>query len=93
MPEINSVVSSLVLNLVNIVVLFVILRILVYKPVKKFMTERRERVESEMAEAKKTLKEADEAKKGAKQSFPQPRKLPKKSAAASLMPPKAELPR
>ena len=35
MPEINSVVSSLVLNLVNIVVLFVILRILVYKPVKK----------------------------------------------------------
>ena len=36
MPEMQSVISSLILNIVNIIILFVVLRLLVYNPVKKF---------------------------------------------------------
>ena len=62
MPEIQSVISSLVLNIVNIVVLFVIIRILVYKPVRKFMTERQQRIDADINGAREKLKKADEAK-------------------------------
>ena len=62
MPEMQSVISSLILNIVNIIILFVVLRLLVYKPVKKFMAERQERVDKDIKSAQDKLKAAETAK-------------------------------
>ena len=62
MPEMQSVISSLILNIVNIIILFVILRALVYNPVKKFMAARQERVDADIKGAREKLKEAQAAK-------------------------------
>ena len=62
MPEMQSVISSLILNIVNIIILFVILRALVYNPVKKFMAARQERVDADIKGAQEKLKEAQAAK-------------------------------
>ncbi len=51
---------DLILNIINIVILFVVVRALVYKPVHKFLSERTARVNEETAKAQKMLDEANE---------------------------------
>lgn len=50
---------NLLLNVINIIILFVIVKALVYKPVKKFLDNRTERVNDETAKAQKILDEAN----------------------------------
>jgi F-type H+-transporting ATPase subunit b len=59
MPSANEVVSSLVLNVANILLLYVILRLLVYRPVKKYMSARSAGIEADREGAKKQLAEAN----------------------------------
>ena len=49
--EIN--ILDIIIHLINIFVLFIILRFLVYKPVSKFMRDRTKRVSDEMENAEK----------------------------------------
>lgn len=48
--ELSKILMDLAMNIINILILFVIVRTLAYKPVKKFIDERRQRTESEKAE-------------------------------------------
>jgi F-type H+-transporting ATPase subunit b len=57
--EITKVPMDLLLNLLNIIILFVIVRILVYKPVKKFLDARAEKVNAEAENAAAQKAEAD----------------------------------
>lgn len=43
---------DILIHIINIVVLYVLLRVILYKPVKKFMTERSERIEKQLEEGK-----------------------------------------
>lgn len=49
---------DLVIHLINILILFFVLKRLVYKPVVKFMRERSERIENEMQTSEKAEKKA-----------------------------------
>jgi F-type H+-transporting ATPase subunit b len=49
---------DLVIHLINILILFFVLRLLVYKPFVKFMRERTTRIEKEMEVAKETQQKA-----------------------------------
>ncbi len=62
MIDFKTAAESLILNIANIVIMFVIVRLLVYKPVKNFMAARKSSVEKEIAEAEEKMKLADEAK-------------------------------
>ncbi|MEG1560338.1 MAG: ATP synthase F0 subunit B [Clostridia bacterium] len=57
--SIESVISSLLLNILNIVALFLILRALVYKPVRGFLKARTDKLEAEANEAKAKIDEAE----------------------------------
>lgn len=62
--SISSVLGSLILNLLNIVALFLILRALVYRPVQRFLQARTDRVQAEfdrVAEEKAEAKRLHEA--------------------------------
>ena len=62
--SISSVLGSLILNLLNIVALFLILRALVYRPVQRFLQARTDRVHAEfdrVAEEKAEAKRLHEA--------------------------------
>lgn len=62
--SISSVLGSLILNLLNIVTLFLILRALVYRPVQRFLQARTDRVQAEfdrVAEEKAEAKRLHEA--------------------------------
>lgn len=48
--ELSNVLMDVIMNIVNILILFVIVRALAYKPVKKFIEDRRQRSEAEKAE-------------------------------------------
>lgn len=48
----------LIIHALNIAILYIILRMLVYKPVKRFMDERSARIEGELARAQATQQEA-----------------------------------
>lgn len=48
--DISKIPMDLIMNILNIVILFVIVRTLAYKPVKKFIDERRQNAENEKAE-------------------------------------------
>jgi F-type H+-transporting ATPase subunit b len=56
-------VSSLVLNFINIIILFIILRSLVYKPVKKYTSVRTSAINTDMENAQAKLTEADNLKR------------------------------
>ena len=72
---ISGLAASLIINIINIIVMFVIVRALVYKPVKAFMANRSARVSNDriqaeqmraeaeriQAESEKTLASADQA--------------------------------
>ena len=55
MPDI----STIIVHLLNIAILYVILRYLLYKPVKGFMSERTARIAAELEKAKAMQEEAD----------------------------------
>lgn len=56
---ISQVAKDLIINIINIVVLFVIVKALVYKPVKKFLSERTARVSDTVKQAEEKLIEAE----------------------------------
>ncbi|MCR4564291.1 MAG: F0F1 ATP synthase subunit B [Clostridiales bacterium] len=53
---------DLLLNILNVILLFLITRFLVYKPVKKFMQARKDRIDAEKADAEQQMKEAEALK-------------------------------
>lgn len=57
---ISDAVKDLIINIINIIVLFVIVRGLAYKPVKKFLDARKERVANELSEASAAKQTAEE---------------------------------
>lgn len=57
--SVQSVLSSLLLNILNIVVLYLVLRALVYKPVKKFLTARQDGIKADMDRAAKAQSDAE----------------------------------
>lgn len=60
--DFSKIPMDILLNLLNIVLLFLIVRKLAYKPVRKFMDERTARVTAAAAEAAAKSAEADAAK-------------------------------
>lgn len=56
----KDMLADLVINIANIVILFLITKALVYKPVKKFLTARKEKLEAENAKAEALMAEANE---------------------------------
>lgn len=59
----SGVINSLVLNVINVVLLYIFVRALVYKPVHKFMQERTARVNEQMELAERMQEEAAQIKK------------------------------
>lgn len=57
-----DLIYDLVINLASIVVLFLIVRRLAYKPVKKYLDERKQRLFDEEEKARELTKSAEEAK-------------------------------
>lgn len=60
--DVSKLPIDLLLNILNIILLFIITRHLVYKPVKKFLAGRKERLEAEKNEAKQQMEEAQRLK-------------------------------
>ena len=56
--NLSEIPTDLILNLLNIVVLYVIVRALVYKPVKRFMQARTDRVTEQNAQAQRLMEQA-----------------------------------
>ena len=54
---------DILINIVNIIVLFLLLRLILWKPVNKFLSARAARVKGELENAEKTLLEAEALKK------------------------------
>ena len=50
--------KDILIHIINIVVLFVLLRVLLYKPVRKFMDARAARIQKEMEDAEEAKKQA-----------------------------------
>ncbi len=65
----KTVPMTLVINIANIIILFMILRMLVYKPVKKFMDKRSDRIAQELEEAKTKHEQAELEKKNMAQTL------------------------
>ncbi len=57
---ISDAVKDLIINIINIIILFVIVRGLAYKPVKKFLDARKERIANELSEASSARQTAQE---------------------------------
>ena len=60
--DISTLPVDLILNLINIALLYLIVRMLVYKPVRKFLDARKEKVSAQLSEAEKAKAEAAEYK-------------------------------
>lgn len=60
--DLSKIPVDILLNILNIVLLFVIVRALAYKPIRKFMDARTARVNAAAEEAQKKAEEADKAK-------------------------------
>ncbi len=58
-----EMIADLVINIVSILVLFLVVRKLAYKPVKKFMTERAERILKDKTQAQELSRIAEEKSK------------------------------
>ncbi len=50
---------DIVINIINIVVLYVLLRVILYKPISKFLHARTAGIEKQLDDAKNTAEEAD----------------------------------
>lgn len=57
---ISDAVKDLIINIINIIILFVIVRGLAYKPIKKFLDARKERVAKELSDAAAAKQNAEE---------------------------------
>ena len=55
---ISDAVKDLIINIINIIILFVIVRSLVYKPVRKFLDARTARIDALQAQAAEQLQAA-----------------------------------
>ena len=55
---ISNLVRDFIINIINIIILFVIVKALVYKPVRKFLSARQERIEQRIDESENKLKQA-----------------------------------
>jgi len=55
-------ISDILYHILNILVLFWLLRLILYKPVSRFLSERTERIESELRDAESKQREALELK-------------------------------
>lgn len=71
----KEMIADLIINIINILVLFFLTKALLYKPVKKFLTARRERMEAErqaaaqaQSEAAQRISEYDALLQGAKET-------------------------
>ncbi len=51
---------DIVIHIINIVVLFLLLRLLIYKPVRKFMSNREEKISKQLEEAQTARQEAEQ---------------------------------
>lgn len=60
--DISKLPLDLILNILSIIILFVILRLLLYKPAKKILDERKERIRKEKEDADAALKDAGDLK-------------------------------
>lgn len=58
--DVTKVPFDLILNIVNILVMFVIVRLLVYKPVRRFLDERNRKMAEAKENAEKAMQEAQE---------------------------------
>lgn len=58
----KDLLADLLLNIISIIVLYLVVKKLAYKPVKKFLDARTEKIEAEKSAASKTLSEATEMK-------------------------------
>lgn len=58
--NLSETVVDLIINILNIVILFLIVKALVYKPVRKFLDDRRAKVNEETSKAQKILDQANE---------------------------------
>ena len=56
---------NLLFNIINILIIFVIVRVLLFKPVKKVIAKRREEIDAQFAKAK----EAEDAAEGMKEEY------------------------
>ena len=56
---ISDAVKDLIINIIDIVILFVIVRALAYKPVKKFLDARKARIAKELEDAASAKSEAE----------------------------------
>ncbi len=58
----KDLIADIIINIISIVVLFLIVKKLAYKPVKRFMSERSERVMAEKQQAQELLEQAQAQK-------------------------------
>lgn len=58
---ISDAVKDLIINIINIIILFVIVKTLAYKPVKKFLDARKAKIEDQLKEANEAKAQADAA--------------------------------
>ena len=58
----KEMIADLIINIINILVLFFLTKALLYKPVKKFLNARRERMEAERQAAAQAQSDADRRK-------------------------------
>lgn len=59
--NISDAARDLIINIINIVILFVIVKALAYKPVKKLLAERRARIDGELSAAQEKSQSAEAA--------------------------------
>ena len=66
--QISDAVRDLIINIINIIVLFVIVKSLAYKPVKKFLDARKARIDESLKNAEDKNAEADALKQSKQES-------------------------
>ena len=66
--QISDAVRDLIINIINIIVLFVIVKSLAYKPVKKFLDARKARIDESLKNAESKNAEADALKQSKQES-------------------------
>ena len=66
--QISDAVKDLIINIINIIVLFVIVKSLAYKPVKNFLDARKARIDESLKNAESKNAEADALKQSRQES-------------------------
>lgn len=66
---ISDAVKDLIINIVNIIVLFVIVKTLAYKPVKKFLDDRKAKIEKQLNDAAEAQSRLTKRRRGMRALF------------------------